>query len=293
MYSIKLTKVKKGVLFTAIAYVGVWLLVGAYWLCGQTTESPLWIVIATLCMMMPLIATVILQRIENEPLLRGLYIRWKPNRWWFVAWLLPALLTTATVGISCLLPGMHFTTESPLMTELLDKINAALPSGKTISPTIFLLAQVANGFIAGITINALFAFGEEIGWRGYLLKLFTGQRFLPTAIIIGAIWGLWHMPLILMGHNFPDHPVIGVFVMTIACICLAPIVQFIRLKSGSVVAAAIFHGSFNAFGTFIPLFFEHTDDLLSGPMGLAGIVTSIVGLGVLHLTDRRILSSTI
>ena len=63
---------KKGALFTAIAYVGVWLLVGAYWLCGQTTESPLWIVIATLCMMMPLIATVILQRIEKGPVLRGL-----------------------------------------------------------------------------------------------------------------------------------------------------------------------------------------------------------------------------
>ena len=155
MYSIKLTKVKKGVLFTAIAYIGVWLLVGAYWLCGQTTESPLWIVIATLCMMMPLIATVILQRIEKEPLLRGLCIRWKPNRWWFVAWLLPALLTAATVGMSCLLPGMHLTTESPLMTELLDKINAALSSGKTISPTIFLLAQVANGFIAGIPIILL------------------------------------------------------------------------------------------------------------------------------------------
>ena len=152
---------------------------------------------------------------------------------------------------------------------------------------------MANGFITGITINALFALGEEIGWRGYLLKLFTGKRFLPTAIIIGAIWGLWHMPIILMGQNYPDHPVIGVFVMTIACICLSTIVQFIRLKSGSVIAASIFHGSFNAFGTFVPLFFEHTDDLLSGPMGLAGIVTSIVGLGVLHLTDRRILSSTI
>lgn len=284
---------KKVILFTVIAYVGVWLLVGTYWLCGQNTESPLWAVVATLCMMMPLIATVIVQRMNREPVLRGLGIRWKINRWWFVAWLLPALLTAAMVGISCLLPGMHFTTESPMMTELLDKINAALPNGKTISPIIFLLAQVANGFIAGITINALFAFGEEIGWRGYLLKLFVGRKFLPTAIIIGAIWGLWHTPLILMGHNFPDHPVIGVFMMTLACICLAPIVQFIRLKSGSVIAAAIFHGSFNAFGTFVPLFLDRTDDLLSGPMGLAGIVTSMVGLAVLHLTDRRVLSSTI
>ena len=102
----ELSLLRLGVLFTAIAYVGVWLLVGAYWLCGQTTESPLWIVIATLCMMMPLIATIILQRIEKEPVLHGLCIRWKPNRWWFVAWLLPALLTAATVGISCLLPGI-------------------------------------------------------------------------------------------------------------------------------------------------------------------------------------------
>ncbi|MBR1409562.1 MAG: CPBP family intramembrane metalloprotease [Prevotella sp.] len=230
---------------------------------------------------------------NREPVLRGLGIRWKINRWWFVAWLLPALLTAATVGISCLLPGMHFTTESLMMTELLDKINAALPNGKTISPTIFLLAQVANGFIAGITINALFAFGEEIGWRGYLLKQFAGRKFLPTAIIIGAIWGLWHTPLILMGHNFPNHPATGVFVMTVACICLAPIVQFIRLKSGSVIAAAIFHGSFNALGTFVPLFLDRTNDLLSGPMGFAGIVASIVGLAVLHITDRRVLFSTI
>ena len=154
-------------------------------------------------------------------------------------------------------------------------------------------AHFGDNYIVGIPLDAVGALSDHPAVRRIEASPSGFLTMDTTAIIIGAIWGLWHMPLILMGHNFPDHPVIGVFVMTIACICLAPIVQFIRLKSGSVVAAAIFHGSFNAFGTFIPLFFEHTDDLLSGPMGLAGIVTSIVGLGVLHLTDRRILSSTI
>ena len=284
---------KKGLLFTIIAYVGVWLLVGGYRLCGMTTESPLWTLVAMLCMLMPLMATVITQKINREPVLRGIGIRWKFNRWWVVAWLLPAVLAVAVVAVSCLMPGVHFTQESPMMTDILAKINSMLPEGQSLSPTVFLLAQLANGFIAGATVNALFAFGEETGWRGYLLKQFGGKGFLPAAIIVGAIWGLWHAPLILMGHNFPDHPVIGVFVMTAACMCLAPIVQFIRVKSGSVVAAAVFHGSFNAFASFVPLFLDHTNDLLTAPMGLAGIIVCIAALGALHLTDRTTLRSTL
>ena len=152
---------------------------------------------------------------------------------------------------------------------------------------------MSSGLIAGATINALLAFGEEVGWRGYLLKQFVGKRFVFTAVVIGAVWGLWHAPLILMGHNFPNHPVIGVFIMIVACVCLAPVVQFIRIKSGSVVAAAIFHGSFNAFASLGVLFLDHTDELLTAPMGLAGMVVFLMTLGALHLTDRSVLLSTI
>ena len=287
------TETKKGLSFTIIAYLCVWLLVGAFWLSGKTTVSPLWAVVASVCMFMPLVATIITQMLNHEPVLGSIGIRWKINHWWFVAWLLPVAMTMGIIAFSCLMPGTHFVKESPLLMEALDKINSAMPEGRQLSYSVLLLAQIANGFIAGITINALFAFGEEAGWRGYLLRQFAGKNFLLTAVVIGAIWGLWHAPLILMGHNFPAHPVTGVFMMILFCVCLAPIAQFIRVKSGSVIAAAIFHGSFNAFATFVPVFLNNTNDLLTSPTGLAGIAVCLLALVCLHLTDRSVLSSTL
>lgn len=284
---------KKGLLFAIIACVGVWLLVGVSWLCGKTAQSLLWIAAASLCMFMPLLATIITQKVNRESVLRGIGIRWKFNHWWIVAWLLPVLMAVAMIGVACALPGVHFTMESAIMVDTLEQINSKLPEGITWSPAVFLLIQMSSGLIAGATINALLAFGEEVGWRGYLLKQFVGKRFIFTAVVIGAVWGLWHAPLILMGHNFPSHPVIGVFIMIVACVCLAPVVQFIRIKSGSVVAAAIFHGSFNAFASLGVLFLDHTDELLTAPMGLAGMVVFLMTLGALHLTDRSVLLSTI
>ena len=284
---------KKALLYSILAYAGIWLLSIPYWLSGQSAQSPIFQVFAMLCMLTPLIATVITQMVHKEPVLRGLGIRWKLNRWWLVAWLLPFFLVAAMIGLSCLMPNTYLSFDNPLMTETLDKVNAILPEGKKLSPTVFFLSQLPNGFIVGITINALIAFGEEIGWRGYLLKQFAGKKFLTTALIIGAIWGLWHAPLILMGHNFPKHPVIGVLIMTLSCICLAPIVQYIRIKSGSVIAAAIFHGSFNAFATFVAFPLNRFDDLLTNPMGLAGIVVVLITIGVLYLFDKKTLTSTV
>lgn len=284
---------KKALLYIILAYAGIWLLSVPCWLTGQTAESPTFQVIAMLCMLTPLLATVITQMVNKEPVLRGLGIRWKLNRWWLIAWLMPFFLVAAMIGVSCLMPNTYLSFENPLTAETLDKVNAILPEGKKLSPTVFMLSQLPNGFIAGITINALFAFGEEIGWRGYLLKQFAGKKFLSTAIIIGAIWGLWHAPLILMGHNFPDHPVIGVLIMTISCMCLAPIVQYIRVKSGSVIAAAIFHGTFNAFATFVAFSLNRFDDLLTNVMGVAGIVVMLITIGILYLCDKKVLTSTV
>ncbi len=284
---------KKGLLFSIIAYAGIWLLIGLYWLTGQTPESPYFQVIGALCMFTPLVATIITQIFNKEPVLHGLGINWKPNLWWLVAWLLPVFLIAAVIGVSCLLPGFYFSFENPKVAEMLDKINSILPEGKKLTPAFFILSQIPSGFIAGITINGVLAFGEEIGWRGYLLKQFEGKKFLATALIIGAIWGLWHAPLILMGHNFPDHPVIGVFVMTLSCICLAPIVQYIRVKSGSVIAAAIFHGTYNAFATFVAASLNRVDDLLTNPAGLAGIIVLVATVGILYLTDKKTLTSKV
>ena len=47
------------------------------------------------------------------------------------------------------------------------------------------------------------AFGEEWGWRGYMMPKLTELMGKPAAIIAGGIiWGLWHALLTIEGHNF-------------------------------------------------------------------------------------------
>ena len=125
-------------------------------------------------------------------------------------------------------------------------------------------------FIVAPVQNLFFGFGEEFGWRGYLAgKMLPGGLF-KTIVVVGAIWGLWHAPVILMGHNFPEHPVLGVFVMMLSCIPMGAVLLWLRLKSGSAVVAGFAHGALNATvflgGVFVP-----TSALIfSNPLGLLG-----------------------
>ena len=81
---------------------------------------------------------------------------------------------------------------------------STMPSSKVILPAIFL----ASLFI-GPAINGIFGFGEEFGWRGYLLPKLMPLGKLKAYTIVGVIWGLWHAPLIVVGFNYPGYPVIG------------------------------------------------------------------------------------
>lgn len=56
--------------------------------------------------------------------------------------------------------------------------------------------------LATISFNAffssVFAFDEELGWRGWLLPNLRPLRTWPALLMSGAIWGVWHAPLILL-----------------------------------------------------------------------------------------------
>ena len=132
--------------------------------------------------------------------------------------------------------------ESLLSPQELD----AMRQQVTNNPELPLLMMVAQSLAAAVTINMLAALGEELGWRGYLHEQLISRGFWKCSFITGTIWGLWHAPLILQGHNYPAFPILGVLFMTVWCILLSPLFTLIREKSGSVIAASIAHGSLNA-----------------------------------------------
>ena len=69
--------------------------------------------------------------------------------------------------------------------------------------------------------------------------------------------------------------------MTLFCLLLGPIFSYIRLRAGSVIAAAIAHGSLNGTGALSVLVLRGGNDLTVGLTGLAGlIVLATIDLGI-------------
>ena len=267
-------------LYLAIAYGLIWAAGLALYLSGYIVASfsgaATWLV--STCMFIPLVATLICQKSSKEPLLRGIGIRWKVNRWWFLGWFTFPVIALLTLLFT------HWISGIDTHSEIMQALGETLPFGPVGATAITLL----SGMLAGATINGLFAFGEEVGWRGYLLKQFEGRSFLGTAVVIGIIWGLWHAPLILMGHNYPQHPQWGVLMMVVVCILMSFIIQYFRVKSGSVIVAAIMHGTCNGVAglTMIFLSLDKYNDLIDGSCGLAGILAMLVVAVVIFLFDR-------
>lgn len=251
-------------------------------------------ILGTIYMFIPSLSVVIVKKlIYGERLRRDLQISFKLNKWFVGAWLIMPLVAFLTLGINLLLPGVNY---NPEMTGLAERFAsmvtpeqlaemkiqlAALP----VSPVWMILGA---GLFAGITVNAVAAFGEELGWRGFLLYQFRKMSFAKATLLTGAIWGIWHAPLILMGHNYPQHPIIGVFMMVVLCILISPIITYFTIKSKSVVAAAVLHGTMNATATISIIPITGGSDLMTGMPGLAGMLAFLITGLVLFIYDQNI-----
>lgn len=93
-------------------------------------------------------------------------------------------------------------------------------------------------------------FGEEFGWRAYMnqkMEKLIGTT--GTVIVGGIIWGVWHAPLTIEGHNFgtdyPGYPWLGIVAMSVWCTVMGVFLMWLTKKSGSIFPAAIMHACNN------------------------------------------------
>ncbi|WP_405467850.1 CPBP family intramembrane glutamic endopeptidase [Microbacterium sp. Ld4] len=132
-------------------------------------------------------------------------------------------------------------------------LNAQLEAAGTpnieLPVAALVIAQIA--FIpVGAVINSFLAFGEELGWRGWLLSALRPLGTWPALLISGVIWGLWHSPIILLGYNFAEPNLFGVGLMVMGCLSFGILLGWLRLRSGNVWPAVLGHGAFNAAAGF-------------------------------------------
>ena len=86
---------------------------------------------------------------------------------------------------------------------------AQLPGLEEIPVVVAVIGYLAAHGVWGRCSMCTVAFGEEVGWRGWLLTSLRPLGTWPALIIVGVIWGLWHAPLILLGYNFARPDITG------------------------------------------------------------------------------------
>ena len=144
-----------------------------------------------------------------------------------------------------------------------------------VPAVVLVLIQVVAVPIAAVVPNGLFAAGEEIGWRGYMLPRLVRLTGIPTAVVVsGVVWGLWHAPIILLGYNYARPGIDGLLLMVVGCICVGAWFSWLRIRGGSVWPAIFAHGALNAAAGLYLLVSARpdVDGATAGPLGVAGWV---------------------
>ncbi len=268
--------------FTALAFVLCWGLIGGVWLL-EWTASPWARLLGVVYMWIPGLLAIWMMRKEcPETWTTVLGLPMQVNRWWLVAWGIPPVLLLGTVVVGMAWPGVVWDPRAGL---LIEQVRAALPPERSAEimqtlqahPLRILAISVLGGLVAGPTINALVALGEELAWRGALYRWLRPLGFWRSAGLIGVIWGVWHWPMVLLGLNYPEHRELGVVWMIVFTVLLTPVIQWVREMGRSVWPAAIFHGTLNGLGGIPWMVLRGADDRV---IGIAGVTGWIVLCGV-------------
>ena len=275
---------KRLAIFLAVTFGlswGIWIPAGIALKTFETgvNSSMAMVILVAIAMFFPLVGALVAnfackpeERINLcfRPLIRG------NVRSYLLAWLAPSVLSVLGAALFFLVnPQLFDPTMSSAAASLGAEASASLPTDQM---PLILAATIVSAIVVAPFINMIPAFGEEAGWRGMLFPTLCermSQR--NAALLSGIIWGIWHAPIIAMGHNYGMNylgfPWTGILVMTIACIAIGICLSYLRVRTQSVWPCALAHGSINAFAN-IGVAFCAAGQTLAGPspLGYLGII---------------------
>lgn len=222
-------------------------------------------------MISALVVTARLGGMSGVRRLLGRLLRWRVMlRWYAVALLgFPALALVA-IGLGFLLTGRP----PDFSNTYIDRVFPQFPSGLS---TWLLLPPLLLYSIA-TTIP------EEVGWRGFALpRLQSRYGSLWASLVVGVLWGFWHLPLFFS----PDAAQSGISLPLFLAITVFSSFLFtwvFNRTGGSLLLVVLLHSSFNTSNVFLPLLPQVTGSdlqllLFVGVIAVASTAVATVELG--------------
>ena len=273
-------------IFIAVAFGlswGVWAFV---YLLGGMENLVAFTAGSLLAMWCPGIAAIICSRYVTPLSRRELGLRRGNLERYASIYLFVLLFLIAAMGLSVGLGVQEVNVSlEPLRSELVDQ---PYPFN---DPILVTFINIVVAFTLAAVLNSLFALGEELGWRGFLLAKMAPLGMARASILIGLIWGVWHAPAIFMGYNYPGYPLVGALLMVWFTVGWSIIFTWLRQVAGSVLAAAFGHGLLNAVAGLPLLLLQDANSLMRAPLGITGLVPltllALLALGLLQKRQRE------
>ena len=285
---------KKAIRFSIIVCLFSWAMFAVvHWGFGLGADTPVGLMVfSSIYMFFPMITALVLQAIDKEKFNHTGLVNFKIKWSWLVAWLLPVAMVLLCILVNGLMPGVSLQYNAEQLINQYhvpeDQQEMVREQLGSIPAYLMVLISLVSGLMAGVSVNALAAFGEEYGWRNYLVHALREKKFWPAALFIGVVWGLWHFPLILQGHNYPNEPYWGVLLMVVFCVLFGVVELYYVLKTKSMIVAAIMHGTVNAVAGMTIYYTLGGNDFLNGMTGLAGFIVILITILCIWVYDKHI-----
>lgn len=194
--------------------------------------------------------------------------------YWLMAWVLPGLLTIAGAIVFFLLFPQYF---DPRLAQLQQSLLKS-PVFSRISPWTVVAIEALAGILISPIVNSWATFGEEFGWRAYLLPKLLPLGWRKSMLLIGVIWGVWHWPVIFMGYeygiSYPGYPWLGPLLFIWITFCFGVLLAWLTLRAGSIWPAVIGHAAINGIAGLAALVVTGKPNPLLGPLPV-GIIGSL------------------
>lgn len=275
--------IKRIAIFLALAFGIAWLIALIVYLTGGLIYSPevipgsgitvALVLVAVGTMWAPAVAHLLTRLITREGW-HDMALRPRRRGWpyWAIAWFTPAIMTILGGALFFSLFPRYFDPSLRTLQTMLAQANRPV----TTPLWTIVILQTLSGVLISPFVNSLFTFGEEFGWRAYLQPKLAPLGGRKAILLLGLIWGVWHWPIIAMGHNYgfayPGAPWLGMLMMVWVTIGLGTFLGWVTIRAGCVWPAVIGHAAINGISALPALCTQGNPNPLLGPLpiGLIG-----------------------